>query len=590
MAAEDLSLNDRRPEAFIQWALDPARTIEEQYVVECMLPHAVGWWRHQQKLPALPSDYKENQAKKKLRKLNPAYRPTLNPEEVKCAAHGLDLPPNLDLGDSDDRPVRTLAGAQFATGATYVRVHGEGVSDWSPLGALPKMLSLHVYDDESEEFGSLGACRQVRYLGVTANRPWPRLAGWEGMVQLEKLDWFGNLFALEAVPRLERVRVVKLEHGRAGNLPLRDATRLPEMPALEMLTLEGVNRLDGLERFAQLQTLAVSGPIRDLTPLTKLTRLTHLVVSSQELQDLTPLATLPELRYLKVIGERPLDWFVLADLPCLREVVAEDCEANVREAATLQEVLSSWDVDFCATPPRPLPPCQFKVKDDGKLPGVIGWERDALFGPEHDRMLLWSEQRWHQQRLKVAMEKLFGNVKWGRAGGPLHWDHFGDPDLNVTTFAAAMRLSEIVEAVRPLLAESRVPRSIHICVNTEPWWDWDPDEKPDPEEQAERDRQNEEYWEQKRKERAEFLERQHRWRLQQQEGGRIQPDEFAPEPEPPKPAKDEDEDDDDPPSLLEGQHLFVYGWITETGFYISKNTREDAERLMAQASGEEEGS
>ena len=468
MAAEDLPSNDRRHDAFIQWALDPARTVEEQYVVECMVPTAMSWWRHQQKLPPVPTDMEKWQADKKQRKLNPAYRPTLNPEDVKCAAHGIDLPTWLNLGDSDDRPIRTLAGVQFATGATHVNVHGEGVSDWSPLGALPKMIWLNVHDYEAEDFGSLGACKQVQQLTVYAKRPWPRLAGWEGMVQLEKLDWHGNLLALEEVRRLERVRQAKFDHDSNTNLPLRDATRLPEMPALEKLTLEGVNRLDGLERYPRLRDLAVSGPIRDLAPLAKLTRLTHLVVASHELQDLTPLATLPELRFLRISGERPLDWFVLADMPRLREVEADNCDANTREIATFQEVLTSWDEDFRAPAPRPLPAGRFKVKDDGKIPGVIAWDDEGPAAWQGDQMMLWSEQRWHVRRLKAAMQKLLGDVKWGRVGGPLFWDHLNNPDLHVTTFAAAMRLAEIVEAVRPLLAESRLVRSIHICVDTDP--------------------------------------------------------------------------------------------------------------------------
>jgi hypothetical protein len=69
------------------------------------------------------------------------------------------------------------------------------VRDFERLGALTKLGHLSVWDHEAEDFGGLGACRQLRELMVYSMRPWPRLAGWEDMIALEKLTWHGNLLA-----------------------------------------------------------------------------------------------------------------------------------------------------------------------------------------------------------------------------------------------------------------------------------------------------------------------------------------------------------------------------------------------------------
>ena len=563
---------------FVHWALDPARSLEETYLVECLLGPGLGHWRHQHKIQQ-PFDWERIQAERKQRRLNPAYRPVLVREDVERAAQGLPNVTFLNLSDSTDRPVRTLAGIEFAPNVATLFIHSEGVSDWSPLAALPKLNHLSISDNEAEDFRGLGACRQVPKLIIYTARPWPRLAGWEGMVQLESLDWHGNLLALEEVPRLERVREAKLVHSYHANLPLRDATRLPAMPALESLTLDSIHRLAGLERYPALRNLTLAGPIRDLAPLATLERLTHLSITSDELQDLTPLSRLPELRFLRIVGEQPLDWFVLADLPRLHEIEVAGCDLNTEEVATLQEVLPSWDADFRAETARSLAPVRLVVQHDRReLPGIEEFTAAGPAGWDGNAMMRDSENRWHAKRFAAVLGQLLGDRKWGRVAKPIAWGFDFKIDIEVTTFAGAMRLAEIVETVRALLAESRFRRCIHLIVNTNPQDDYDPDEKMTEEEQAESDRQDAEYHARLREERAKFLERQHRLRLQQQEGAKIQPEEFAPEAEPPAPEETAAEEADGPPLL--DQRLFVFGWITETGLFAAKNCEKDAEKLL----------
>ena len=167
---------------FTSWALDPVRTLEEQFVAERLVEQGLGFWRHQHNLPAPPFNYEKLSAERKQRALNPAYRPVLRREDVVRAAEGLPAVTSLNLSDSNDRLVRTLQGAQFVPNVQTLFIHSEGIDDWSALAALGKLNHLSISDSEAEDFRSLGHCAQVRTLILYTRRPWPRLTGWDGMV------------------------------------------------------------------------------------------------------------------------------------------------------------------------------------------------------------------------------------------------------------------------------------------------------------------------------------------------------------------------------------------------------------------------
>src|SRR5438093_10774905 len=126
---------------FIQWALDPARPVEEAYVAECLLGPALGRWRYEHKV-SVPFDWEKISAARKQRKLNPAYRPTLDPQDVKRAAECLSSVESLNLGNSDDRPIRLLAGIEFVPNLKTLFLHGVGVRGWARLAALTPLAVL----------------------------------------------------------------------------------------------------------------------------------------------------------------------------------------------------------------------------------------------------------------------------------------------------------------------------------------------------------------------------------------------------------------------------------------------------------------
>lgn len=183
-----------------------------------------------------------------------------------------------------------------------------------------------------EDLRPLARLASLRRLTLRFEKPWPNVEGLETLAELEELDWEGNLLPLESIAEFKSLRVARLSTKKDG-LPLRDATRLPDMPALERLALNPINRMDGLRRFAYLSNLELGGCFEDLSELTRLPGLTHLSLTLARPVDLTPLAQLPELRRLELVTEYPLDLYALTDAPKLHEVVAKGCEANHRSSS-----------------------------------------------------------------------------------------------------------------------------------------------------------------------------------------------------------------------------------------------------------------
>jgi hypothetical protein len=402
-----------------------------------------------------------------------------------------------------------------------------------------------------------------------------RIDGFDALQQLEELLFSGNLLPCEDIRALPRVRKLSLSNTRF-HLPLRDATRLPDMPALELLTLDTLYRLDGLERFPRLRNLTVGGNYRSLEPLTHLPALTHLYCATTEPLDLAPLCRLPELRSFNLKTEHPCDLFALTDAPKLRELTTENCDANAREVPTLQAILHSWDEDFLAPQPRPLAPLRYVVETKGRPShgdDGCGKPGDKWAGNEGMRH---SEAQWFEHRLQAAVRNFRGD-----AGG-VKVD-FGDW-LTVNNVEAVHRLPELLEMARRILAECRYRRTLTVRVDfserdEEPEEEWgDPDEV-----EAQRAAENRRYWKEQEREEAELREREYRLRQLRQEGVKIDPAEFAPPPPPPEVETEDDEaeeDDDDQVAHAIADEYRMHGYLTEEGFVAHSNWVADCERVL----------
>jgi len=344
------------------------------------------------------------------------------------------------------------------------------------------------------------------------------------------------------------------------------------LPVVRRMDLSGIHRLEGIERYPHLQYLKLEGAFPDLTPVTRLTKLTHLEIRSDAVLNLGVLCRLPELRSLKLQSYQPQEWFVLTDAPKLHAVEAIWCEANEQEVATLQEVLPSWDEDFRLPEPRPLPEPSFVALEQEQWQNQGNPRSEKNWDGNYEMQC--SEHKWLERQMQAALDRLFGHG-WGVACYQ---------QVQVHKLEAAERLPEIVAVVRQVLAACRHPHC--LCINIALLAP-DLPKKPRPAETEEHrlkreiaeQRAHERRWE----EEARLKERQHRLRQLRQEGVRVNPEEFAPEPEAPVveelDADNEVYDDEGEPHLLAEQYA-LYLDVTEQKLAVHMSTVEVAERLL----------
>lgn len=560
---------------FVAWALDPKRSDDEAFFAELVTESGYSAWCSKH-IPGYYRDWREASEKHRERRLNPAHRVQLEPSEVAHAAEMLAGAEYLSLGNYQDRPVRDLAGLQFFPQLRRLSIERSEIQDLAPLTALVNLEELNLRDDVVEDLRPVGALRKLRQLWVHVREPWPLVDNWNALTELEFLWWDGNLLVLEGLGPFPKMREAHLGT-YLTQVPARDATRLPAMPALKFLHLDGLRRLDGIERWPQVLNLEVEGKFRDLTPLTALTQVTHLHVNTDAPLDLAVLCRMPVLRSFKLTSLQPQEFFALTESPQLHEVGASRCEANDREVATLQEVLPSWDADFLLATPRSLPALEFVVCEQTE------WERrcgDSAHAADWDgnRAMQASESAWLERRAQAALDKLFGGMTWGKVEYAT---------VRVIWVEAAERLPEIVAVLRQVLAACRHPHRLTINVDlkalTLP-------KKPAPPESEEkrlkRERTERKETEARWQEEAELRERDHRLRQLRQEGVKVNPEEFAPSP-PPLEVEELDADnavyDDDegePHLLVDDYHL--YAAVYEEGVTVHVHHVAVAERLLRQ--------
>lgn len=564
-----------------QWMVDRKRTDEEAYFAELLIPIGLSAWRVAHNVTIdhdWPAERAAEAAMKKARKLNPAHRERLNRAEAERAAEGLMSAKYLHFSCREDRPLRDISGLRFLPHIENLSCSQTEITDWTPLSSLTNLQSLTIFDSEAEDLRPLSHCTALRYLFLSAWQPWPIFENLENLTQLEHLHWHVNFLSIEGVRRLERVNTVHL--GSPINLPLRNATRLPEMPVLRSLEIDDIQRLDGLERYATIQHLKLRGRFSNLRPLASLTNLTHLELWSDHLDDLSPLAGLPELRWLSIRTERPLDVYSLTSSPKLHEVVLKGCEANERELPILNAALRPWDEEFLSPEPRPLPPLRFttRPKDWHQSEEAKAQVQANLREAAQNLKLRETENKWQSQRIDAVVRKMFPDVEF---------DPITGPHLHLYDMEFAIKLPELIDAVRRVMATFRRPIELSLIVRTEgrmidvSMFRSGPRTEAD---EIEEERQDRERRKREEIERSKFLEAEARLRVQRLKGGPVNPADFAVQPEETPSEEPPDDDDDDINDFLHEpvEHVAIWGAFTESTVYINDKPEfvRDAEKLM----------
>lgn len=561
------------PEAFVRWALDDARTLEERYTTELLVGDCVQSWRWKHKIyhqdPIDAHSERERQ-----RALNPAYQPTYSEESIRRTAEMLPELKSLNYYCGyDQRPIRDIKVFRFIPALEDLRLMRAELVDISPLLDLPRLRVLSFSSLLCEDLCPLGRLSQLRELTLELLPNWPVLAGLENLSQLEFLSLKGNLLAFPPGITWPSVRRGAL---LCEPLAARNVRDLPQLPAVEFLTLDGVERLDGIAAFTRLRNLTLEARVRDFAPLADLPHLTSFFCHADEPRDVSPLVRVPRLTFVsfdlghkaRVVPIAPRDLSPLTDCPQLRALQVGKKDLLASEAAAINAGLPSWEDQLLAETPRALPPLKFAIapwKHHPPRPQPVP-EPGEFELP--DVGLCGCQSVWLSRYLSRVITEGLDDPDWGEVGGDAASRSF---HATVESYGVVERFAEIVHWFR--VAITRLRHEYHgeimICLKVPPL-------KASPAqrelERKFRDAQDQAEFENRRRERAEYLERLHRYELKKQEGMTIKPEEFAPGepvPLPPPPWESDNEDKDDaegeggvavkekpdpPPSFNDGEH------------------------------------
>lgn len=532
-------------EAFIRWALDDARTVDDRYTVELLVELGLDRWHSKRNIYGRKS-LDDLVALSRERKLNPAYEPHYSEADLRKAVEYL-----AEIKDwwvsCHDRPVRSFEPLRFLRTLESISCSFGQPESISSLAELPMLRSLALgypgtegHNGACADFTPLASCTALRQLTLAFGVHWPDLTGIEKLAQLETFHLSGNLHAFPRGVTFPNVR-----QGSLYCLPLaaRNVADLPQFPACEFLTLSGAERLDGIEKFSRLRNLTILGPFHSFDPLQTLDQLTCLTVIPKSHRDpemqprnVSPLARLPKLHFFKIgpphsFIDMPRDYSPLAEAPALRELIAQNCPPVEMEVAAIQAGLPSWGDVFLLPEPCPLPPLRMIMAPPDKCPHRV--EAHYLPGETGlpDAGLRECEGRWVANYIAQAISKRIGHSDWGEAGASGVNRTFS---LTVESFEVVDRLPEIFDAARLAISWLRADYigwfGVHLKAR--------PPEltasQKELEDELQKRREEWEY-EQWQRDQAEYAERLHQMELKKQQGLEIDPIQFSPAEQPPYP-------------------------------------------------------
>jgi hypothetical protein len=518
------------PEAFIRWALDDARTLEERYTTELLVDHGEMRWLSKRQLRT--RHWEESLAIHRERFLNPAYQPAYTERSVRRAAEMLEFFTewHISAHPSLDRPVRDLSVLRFLP-LQKLQVKCDA-ADAAVFADLPHLRELSFDSPVCEDLRPIARCTGLRRLSLTFGLPWPEVDGLETLQQLEALHLTGNLLVFRPGLTFPRVRDGTL---KCTPLQARSLRELPQFPDCELLTLEGVERLDGLEAWRRLRNLDLTGPVRDFTPIAALPALTCLSYHDGLPLDITPLVRAPALLHASFTAHHPFgedkapprDYSPLLASPTLRQLHVAGCPPLALEVAALDAALPGWDDLFLLPEPRPVPPLRIIIAPHQKHPSRLVISPDALPPELPDWGLLRCRAKWLKRHGQAFLTARTGHADWGRLTTS---ENTNGICLWFECYELLPRFAEILDHARALLASlrSEYVACLYLCLKVQP-------PKPSPA-QAELERQfrekrDEEDFERRRREQADSYERLHLLQLKQQQGEPIDPAEFSPAPQ-----------------------------------------------------------
>jgi hypothetical protein len=469
--------------AFTQWAHDPARTIDERYLVYLVCRVAdYAWWlklSREEQLARRPRLI-EPQALERFN-LNPALVPAYSREETDHAAsvagHLVSFEPWLCHHTA--KPIRDAGGLRFFPGLEKVSLGCSGVRDLSWLAELPHLRSLALNSGELEDLSVFRLVPGLRELSLNLDGAlaplfappllWPDASPLGSLQKLEILRYGPNAAALRDLS-FPAVREAGL-----SCVGQKDCHCLPDMPGLTLLSLRGVESLAGIDRYPLLRRLVISGPLRDFGDLPSLRHLTSLEVNTHWgwPRDVRPLARLPELRYVKFTQDSaqpmhywaiPRDYWPLTGAPRLRQIEAPGADCIALDLQAINAALTPWDEDFLAPQAKSLPPLRFIASE--KLDEKPPYEAPAPGDLGADPEMRFRERLWMAQRVRDRLNALVGHEYGVPSVDETRLGCREGREINLTIESQdlADRLPEALDIVRECMAGSPHDWWAHIWI------------------------------------------------------------------------------------------------------------------------------
>lgn len=564
--------DDTSADEFYAWATDPSRTVEERYGILQLLEYI--YLRHYRGEDKDRYNFEADQLRREARRFNPAYQPVLDPQRVRLVAA---LLPQVLLVEfhqfNNDRPIRDLSVLRFLPWLQSLTVQGLELPRLDILRHLPALRTLQVWSNEVEDYSDIAACCELRELKIYTEHPWPILTGLETLPHLTHLDWHSNGRSLIGLPPLPAITHFRLSgghsvHSLAGCL--RDFHQLPAMPQLVHFWGGSFYRLDGIDRYPLLRIAFIKGFFTSLAPLAALRHITHLRVSSPRLEEVASVVPIPSLFHFAAESTRPQDWTPLMDSPSLREVHGAGCGTAQPDLGTVRMLLPSADDHFTTATPRPLQPLRFfafspHVENANQAFGaqIEAARHVPITDPQppwHDCPAMHeSEHRWIIARIEDCLLqaglsdipgiRVAGHGRRRKRDNDTHLFH-SEPGTHIGRSAsidllkvhAISRLRDVIDAVRPLLASTRLPWHIQFICDAEPdadEWDADWRDEDSPQQRIIDELMEDQRREQERRRQELYLADEHRLRLLREQGHDPAPGEFQTTPlPPPKPIPD----------------------------------------------------
>ena len=247
---------------------------------------------------------------------------------------------------------------------TKLRIATKGVTSLEPIKNLTKLKELYLQDGSGRgaisDISQLTNFKDLEDLSIGVTKSVTSLDSLKSLTKLKSVEVWGCQFS-DLSPlsgrNLEKLRISEytgsdvsviakftnlneLELGRAENI--KDVSFVSKFTKLKRLILSSyhMSDLSPLSGLKNLTELDISGDFSDLTPLNDLTNLTYLAARG-DFSDLTPLKNLTKLRTLTLSSDNLLDLTPIKNLSVLGFIYIDACSLkNIAPLSNLKAL--SW--------------------------------------------------------------------------------------------------------------------------------------------------------------------------------------------------------------------------------------------------------